>query len=86
MSNLRIATLRDGSQVPMPTVLATAQNFKDLYRESPHAFHELIALCKDSNHKITDIHTPDYAKTILTERRLIDLRGKVHDDAAVPAG
>ena len=67
-------TLKNGSEVTEPQVIATMALLKILFKKNPRAFRELVMKCRDPEHKLVD-NTGE----VLSDRSLIQTDGRVHN-------
>ena len=71
---LKLVTLKNGSEVTEPQVIATMASLNNLIMKNPSAFHELVMKCRDHEHKLLG-NTGE----VLSDLRLIQPDGRVHE-------
>lgn len=71
MSDAIVATLRDGSQVPLGTLEVTTERLQLAFAENGLVLYDLAAKCRNAKYKFPTNPVCD-ARTILKKHQLID--------------
>lgn len=77
--SLKVATLKDGSQVAQLALFTTTLNLKAVMQENVIVLSELVEKCKDANYQFVATFGVG-SKAILTKHALMNEREEVHDD------